>query len=986
MFYPVIMKTNFSVLRKVGAVVEKTSALILLLLALCSISLDIYGQSILLADIARSEEDSYNEYSSLTAAPGILYFLGNDHTELWTSTTAADSSEQLRLMKKFVSVSNLTVVGARVYFMADDGVSGAELWKSDATAAGTIRVKDIRPGPTGSNPNMLTNVRGTLYFAADNGINGRELWKTNGTAAGTVLVKDILLKAGNGNPGSLTDVNGILYFSANDGANGIELWKSNGTAEGTVMVKDIRPGTRVNSSPANLVNVYGTLFFVAGDATAGRELWKSNGTAEGTVRVKDIAPGINDSRINNTTAVYRTLFFSATDGIHGQELWKSDGTVSGTVMVKDMTPGAAGSQGPHPGNRIANFTNISGTLFFTASLKETNYIWKSNGTAQGTLPIERVYDAGTPAPKPMFKLMNDRVYFFNATEWFQLILWSMDRNGSDVKRVMDVLQDEVEVSNYPELAMVDTKLYFSGRPDYWYGFKLVKTDGTAEGATWLDIRTTTEDSNPGEFIHFNGKVYFTADYSSLSPGTLWVTDGTPDGTSYFSSFNFNTEVNDVELVGNILFASSARHFALEKANLSTGEPEIMPEVIMWDEDKQPISFMVNINGTLFFSNGNGELWKSDGSNPGTLLLKDFHEITDMHALNDKLAFRVLHEDGSEEFWSSNGTSTGTVKIKTLHSGPAVRATYEPTAIIGNTLFFVANDGVHGNELWKSDGTSTGTFMIADLNTTDTGAAHEDDIGGFVVFGNTLYFSAKGNDEQWALYKKGLTNTGALKVINMDRVWHGKALADQLLLFTNDYLMTSSKTKLWTSDGTATGTKLVLELDGLDDTFSQQIVDGVMYFSTMEGGSLWRTDGTTCGTFVLDIGTQGASKITVLGSNLIFVSYDVEVGREPHAYNTLTSPESPCAGDMASLAVAGEQEQFPGGYPNPFHNEFTLSVEGTVDDIVEIRVFTIYGKPVERLFELRGKSEQHLGQSWAPGIYVVYVITNGVLARHTVIKE
>lgn len=973
------MKRKFSVQENGAAGVAKGSALVVsLALAVCATSVDLFSQSVLLADINQNEEETYNEYSALTAAAETLYFLGNSGTELWTSTTTPDNNDQLKLMKRFVSASNLTVVGRKLYFVADDGVSGAELWKSDGTVSGTMRVKDIRAGAAGSSPKMLTNVKGTLYFSADNGITGRELWKTNGTAAGTLLVKDILAKSGSGNPTALTDVNGTLYFAANDGANGIELWRSNGTPDGTFMVKDIKPGARVNSSPANLVNVYGTLFFVAGDATGGRELWRSNGTAGGTFRIKDIVPGINDSRINNTTAVYQTLFFSATDGRHGQELWKSDGTEAGTSMVKDMTPGPAGSQGPR-GNSIANFTNISGTLFFTASLKETNYIWRTNGTAQGTIPIERAYDAGMPAPKPMFRLMNDRVYFLNGNEYLSLMLCSMARNGSDVKTVMEVHTYEVQGPNYPELAVVGSNLYFSGRPDYWFGFKLVRTDGTAEGATWLDIRTTTQDSHVGEFIPFNGKLYFTADYSSLSPGNLYVTDGTPAGTADFSYLYLNTQVNHVELVGNSLFVSSAWYFALEKANLLTGEAELM----MWDEVKQPIRLMLNVNGTLFFSNGNGELWKIDGSNARAELLQDFHEITDMHALNGKLVFRVLHEDGSEELWGSSGTSTGTVKIKTLHTGPAIRSTYEPTAVIGNTLYFVANDGVHRNEVWKSNGTSAGTFMIADLNTIDTGL-QEDDIGAFVPFGNTLYFSAKDNDGHWALYKKSLTNT-ATKVLNLERVWHGAALGDQLLLFTNEHPLTkATRTKLWKTDGTATGTKLVAELDGLDDTFSQQVVDGVMYFSTMEGGSLWRTDGTTCGTFVLDIGTQGASNIAALGSKLIFVSYDVEVGREPHAYNTLSSTENPCAADMARLGVS--EEKFLNAYPNPFRNEFTISVGGTLDDTFEIRVFTIYGKPVEHMLEVKANMDHQLGHSWARGIYVVHVIRKGVLTKYIVVKE
>ena len=51
------------------------------------------------------------------------------------------------------------------------------------------------PAAASSYPGNLTNVNGTLFFAANDGTHGYELWKSDGTAAGTVLVKDI-------NPGS----------------------------------------------------------------------------------------------------------------------------------------------------------------------------------------------------------------------------------------------------------------------------------------------------------------------------------------------------------------------------------------------------------------------------------------------------------------------------------------------------------------------------------------------------------------------------------------------------------------------------------------------------------------------------------------------------------------------------------------------------------------------------------------------------------------
>ena len=63
-----------------------------------------------------------------------------------------------------------------LFFSANDGVNGQELWKSDGTAAGTVRVKDIRAGSAGSIPSGLTNINGTLFFSANDGVNGQELW------------------------------------------------------------------------------------------------------------------------------------------------------------------------------------------------------------------------------------------------------------------------------------------------------------------------------------------------------------------------------------------------------------------------------------------------------------------------------------------------------------------------------------------------------------------------------------------------------------------------------------------------------------------------------------------------------------------------------------------------------------------------------------------------------------------------------------------
>src|SRR5262249_56461077 len=116
-------------------------------------------------------------------------------------------------------------VGGLLYFSADDGEHGRELWVSDGTTDGTQLVADIRPGPLGSDPRNITAGYGTYaLFSADDGEHGRELWVTPWVfGGGPHMIADINPGPAGSNPEQLTDVSGYLYFSADDGVHGRQL-------------------------------------------------------------------------------------------------------------------------------------------------------------------------------------------------------------------------------------------------------------------------------------------------------------------------------------------------------------------------------------------------------------------------------------------------------------------------------------------------------------------------------------------------------------------------------------------------------------------------------------------------------------------------------------------------------------------------------------------------------------------------------------------
>jgi ELWxxDGT repeat protein len=262
------------------------------------------------------------------------------------------------------------VVGGRVLFAADEGRYGRELWASDGTPAGTMRVRDINPGRVpgapspcedllhpphrpdtglGSDPQDLVLLGSAALFTADDGTHGRELWISNGTFPGTHRVADILPGPHGSEPHDLVRLVNRVYFLATNAGLGESLWRTDGSAQGTVRVRDLA----LDGHPSwgrGLTVAGSRLYFTVYNETTGAELWTSTGEAADTGLVIDLNPGPGSSSPRSLTLVGGTggiLLFAADDGVTGLEPWRTDGTAAGTRQVGDINPGRdASSPGP----------------------------------------------------------------------------------------------------------------------------------------------------------------------------------------------------------------------------------------------------------------------------------------------------------------------------------------------------------------------------------------------------------------------------------------------------------------------------------------------------------------------------------------------------------------------------------------------------------------------------------------------------------------
>ncbi|MFO0978627.1 MAG: ELWxxDGT repeat protein [Planctomycetaceae bacterium] len=670
------------------------------------------------------------------------------------------------------SPTQITVVGSTAYFVHDNAVAGdTELWKTDGTVAGTVLVKDIYPGGTGSFPTSLYNMNGTLYFSAAEPTSGVQLWKSDGTAAGTVLVKAIFPGAtNNSSPGNFAAVGNTLFFTANDGVNGHDIWKSDGTTAGTVRV-----GHSVTSSnflPGNLTNVGGALYFTANTNETGLELWKSDGTPAGTSVYRDINPGTAWSNVANLSNINGVLYYTATDGVKGNELWRHDVTTN-TAVIEDIYRGTRSSNAHNfvtAGNNVyfvtthmlngaiereelwkcalngtgktllrtvqpallgnlwgfQSLTSFKGDLYFSAFESTIGTeLWKSDGTVAGTVRLKDINPNGESWPSSL-TVAGDTLYF-SAFDGNGAELWKTDGTTAGTVMVRDIAPGNANAIDMtapaPKFTAIGSTLYFVAN-DGVNGFELWKTDGTTAGTSMVkDVNPGTASAMPHalgqgfpvQMISIGNLVYFVAD-DGTNGFELWQSDGTAAGTSIVADLQAGSASSYIQSLTN---ANGKLYF--EYGAIPHGSP--LGRVLACRTTATSPLTTIPLLDQGHFRNGTSE---------------------SLTALGSDVYFTDYDSELGTELWKSDGTVAGTVMVKDIFAYPkstlnAQTYSSDPKQIVATNgmVYFSAYTPANGRELWMSDGTAAGTTLLADL-TGDPGSSSPDSL---MAFSGRVYMSA-----------------------------------------------------------------------------------------------------------------------------------------------------------------------------------------------------------------------------------------------------
>lgn len=437
------------------------------------------------------------------------------------------------------------------------------------------------------------------------------------------------------------------------------------------LVTEIRPGPDGMSGEPfeEAVVLNGVTYFYADDGASGNELWRSDGTADGTYLVIDLRPGPEGSLPLEFAVLRDHVYFEADDGSGvGRELWRSDGTAGGTQLVADINPGSDDSD---PSNLFA----FGDAIYFSVNSPPEGIsgVWRTDGTS--TVPV-----ANSSFPEPLgpgfnFTPFGGSLYFTGGSESVGTELWRVDGSGASATLVKDIdtsVSGGRPNSGFPtQLTVVGNTLFFEATTEA-EGRELWRSDGSSGGTVLvLDFRDGISSGSPRSLIEYGGALLF--------------------------------------------FVETDAGSALWRAEASGATTQIGPT---WAGQGSAGATLTEYEGHLYLSHRSettgGELWRTDGTAPGTALFADLNPgvgnsfPNKPNVFDGFLYFKATDEAGAE-LWRTDGTAEGTMRIADINPGPdgSLRSGDEEPLSLGDRFVFTANDGVRGYELWTvaASGTS-----------------------------------------------------------------------------------------------------------------------------------------------------------------------------------------------------------------------------------------------------------------------------------------
>jgi ELWxxDGT repeat protein len=844
---------------------------------------------------------------------GVFYFAASDPahgSELWRTDGTPEGTYRLTDICPGAcgaEPSWITPFRGEIYFVAGDGFSGRELWASSGARGNARRVRDLCPGPCNSHPSSFAELNGRLFFEATVGTD-RGLWSTNGSRRGTTLVHPLCTANDTTyfqcNFGGIHPIGGNLLFQMNDSRLG--LWRSDGTPAGTGRFADFG-GPTVDVAVLVPVDEHAAFFW----ATDG--LWWTDGTGAGTRIVRTAAElGIDDPYL--AYSVRNTIWKGTLVAVlPGQKLLRSDGTPAGTVLLGELpagsnligfaplqdsllialqSPDSLWRTGGTP-ETTGRVTDVAGYLYGIVSLEdrallcvqvpggsvpEQDNLWVTDGTASGTRMLD-----GAPQSLGCGVQTNpviDGRLLYIGQDWK---VWSTDGTAGETALVHDFGEAPASAGPRAQIGF-NGRLLFSARTAADEA-PLFLSDGTTAG-TGLVSRWTGWAQG---FVRLGGRVLFQAfaqgyqdGYAGLRSLGLWSSDGTEIGTreiqesisSYRSPIPvgkqiFFTAAHEYSYYGDadleLFHSGGSRQGTGMVKNINPYGAETGFHHTCYDAPSNP-GPGIDLKGRLLFTAEDGihgrELWVSDGTAPGTRLVKDIDP-------------RRLQEAPASDCDDRQETGVGA----------------DPAGFVrlGNGALFAASDGTAGRELWWSDGTPAGTRRVKDLRPGRQGSNPHD----LVLFRGKIWFIAA-NGAGEGLWRTDGTAAGTVLVHSLGGgalpSWAGEltATADRLFLRVFNE---ATGAELWTSRGDAASTHMVADLRPGAAGASPQwltVVGNVVVFAAddgVHGLEPWQSNGTAAGTVLLgDIqpgfGASSPGPFTAVAGGRVLTGADDGVhGRE-----------------------------------------------------------------------------------------------------------